>query len=267
LNLKSWNANIRFKLHKDNSTWANIPDYLILEGKIQKETHAANGVFTATILSTFNFAKWDSAPHIANNTIFWVYHAMDNAWCIPSTVDVQMSGTSEADAQQYLTVEVHPKTGLAYDKFKYESLTLYTMIMEIGYDYTDYNTPMVIHLNTDYWHSVSDKFTKGRDFVLTQNQLDSDYRLFSNVTSSIKGYEVADVISDTYRRTGGSTTGKFLSSKKYRAVHEIQIYYWANAQADHESLAVSAEPYFQCFRSVLIDPYSVRRIFSIGLTR
>jgi hypothetical protein len=209
LNLKSRNANIGFKLHKDNSTWANIPDYLILEGKIQKESRAANGVFTATTLSTFNFVKCDSAPYIANNTIFWVDHAMDNSWCIPSTVDIQMRGTSEADAQQYLTAEVHPKTGLAYDKFMYESLTLYTLIMEIGYDYTNYNTPMVIHLNTDYWHSVSDKFTKGRDFVLAHNQLDSDYGLFSNVTSSIKDYEVADVILDTYRRTGGSTTINF----------------------------------------------------------
>jgi hypothetical protein len=186
---------------------------------------------------------------------------MDNAWCIPFTVDVQMRGSSDADAQQYLTVEVRPKTGLAYDKFMYESLNLYTMIMEIGYDYTNYNTPMVIDLNTDYWHSVSDKFTKGQDFVLAQNQLDSDYGLFSNVTSSIKGYEVADVVSDTYRRTGGSTTGKFLSSKKYRAVHEIQIYDWVNAQADQESLAVSAEPDFQYFGSGLIDPYSFRRIF------
>jgi hypothetical protein len=138
---------------------------------------------------------------------------MDIAWCIPFTVDVQMMGSSDADAQQYLTVEVRPMTGLAYNKFMYESLNLYTMIMEIGYEYSNYNTPMVIDLNTDYWHSVSDKFTKGQDLVLAHNQLDSDYGLFSNVSSSIKGYEVADVVSDTYRRTGGSTTGKFLSSK------------------------------------------------------
>jgi hypothetical protein len=83
------------------------------------------------------------------------------------------------------------------------------MIMEIGYDYTNYKSPMVICLNTDYWHSVSDMFTKGRDFVLAQNQLDSDYGLFSNVTSYIEGYELAEVISDTYERVRGSTTDMF----------------------------------------------------------
>jgi hypothetical protein len=182
---------------------------LVLEGKIQKETRAANGVFTATTLSTFSFVKCNAQPFIANQTIIWVYHAMKNAWCIPSTIDVQMGGTSEADTQQYLTVEVRPNTTLAYDRFDYESLTLYTMIMEIGYEYTNYKTPMVIHLNTYYWNSVSEMFTKGRDFVLAQNQLDSDYGLFSNFSSSIKSYEVAEVITGSWEIVRGSTTDMF----------------------------------------------------------
>jgi hypothetical protein len=100
-------------------------------------------------------------------------------------------------------------------------MDIYIMMIEIGYEITQFDQPVIYNLNTDYWNSISDSRHKVRDFTLERNQMDSDEGWFFNTTNTVSGYEVGDVFSDDQARTTGSTTGKFFGVIKIRGVFEL----------------------------------------------
>jgi hypothetical protein len=105
LDFKTWDSTIGFKLHKDNSTYQAVEDYLIIQGTFTTQIRNADSV-TSTPSASFRFVPCDTEKYIDNTNLYSAYDLMENAWCLPTNIDLIIIGTVEDNQQTWLTVDV-----------------------------------------------------------------------------------------------------------------------------------------------------------------
>ena len=105
LSFSNWDSTIALKLHKDNSTYQSVEDYLIIQGTLKTQTRTASSVTVATP-AVFKFVPCNPDQYIANTTLYSAYDLLVNAWCLPPDIPLIIEGTVEDNFQAWLTVDV-----------------------------------------------------------------------------------------------------------------------------------------------------------------